>query len=346
MAKAAGYTPAKKGGRLNHKDIKKKKGGYNKGLVFIFIGAFTTALIIAYMAFIYFNTQARIKRSFENGEYPEAIQQINYLLKENPGDAFALKYKGMIYLQLALNQDMLSLDESKTLEYSIKSLDKVLASGIKEHCQSDTYFFLGLDYFLMGDQYFEDSLRFLEKALAEDRKDNRVKSYLKGRNIRLRFNSKLYNITLYGLTGYVAYSLERYHLASSYFEKAVKEDGAVVIYHLYLALAYRQQGIYDKALEELEIVLHREKRKDVVEQAYLTMADIYTSKKDYGQSEKYIKLAQEISSSADSYYLLGLIYETRGQVATAMKHWRKSLSLDGDHDLARKKLIRYGRKYK
>ncbi|MDH5682346.1 MAG: tetratricopeptide repeat protein [Spirochaetota bacterium] len=346
MANSSSYGLVKKGGRLNLKDLRNKKDGYNKNLVFIFVASFLAALLIAYMAFIYFNTQARIKRLVGDGEYPEAIQQINSILKENPQDLFGLKYKGMIYLKLALNQDMLSLDESKTLEYSIKSLNQVLKSGNKEYSQSDTYFFLGLDYFLMGDQYFEESLKCLEKALELDRKDHLVKKYLKENGLRLRFNSRLYSITLYGLTGYVAFSLERYHLASSYFEKAVQEEGSVVIYHLYLALAYRQQGIYDKALEGLEIVLHREKKKDIVEQAYLTMADIYTSKKEYSQAEKYIKLAQELSSSADSYYLLGLIYETRGQIATAVKHWRKTLSLDGDHDLARKKLVRYGKKYK
>ncbi|MDH4129432.1 MAG: hypothetical protein OEV44_11785, partial [Spirochaetota bacterium] len=281
--------------------------------------------------------------------YSEAIQLVNELLKENPRNPFALKSKGKIYFLILLNQDIELDDSELALHNSIDSLYKLLNTKSDEHIVSDVYFFLGVSYFIMGSDYYNKSLDNLENSAKLNSKDFKVNEFLKTHGyksqlINMRLDNDFYSISLNGLIAYIAYEIGEYDKSINYFQIAAQEKQTSIIYHFYLSKAYRNQKLYDKAIEELKIVIHKAKRKDLIMQSYFQLSNIYTIKKDFAQAEIYIKKSQEINLSAESFYQFGLIYEAQGKITIAAEYWKKALKINSRHNKSRLKIIRYEKK--
>ncbi len=344
--------PIKSYKKDNLKIINPKKTPYNKKKVFILLAVIGLVIII-FLGNFFWNDEARIERALENhetSEYQATKILIQDLLKENPKDPFALKAQGKYYLMIALEKNLDVLEESNLLKKSIASFEKIviLGNGQSQGIKSDLYFFMGLAYFLIGRRGYEHSLYYLERSVELDQKDQEVTDYVQENGLHIHMDNKSYSISLYGLLGLVSYQLNESDRTISYLNKAVKEKDAVVIYHYYLGLAYKDLGIYEKALEELEIVINKEKDTILLEKSYFKISSIYLLKKEYNQSIRYIKKAQKLylSPPADSYYRLGLVYEAKKQNAKAIKYWRKAVQLNKKHSKAWRKLVRYEQKFK
>ncbi len=348
--------PIKSYKKDNLKIINQKKPPFNKKKIVILF-ALIGFILITSLAYFYLNDEARIERaldSHETGEHPKAISLIQGLLKDNPFNTFALKAQGRYYLMQALKKNLDDLEESSLLKKSIASLEKILTlkkvstDGQSQSIKSDVYFFMGLTYFLIGQRGYEQSLYYLERCVELDQKDQEVSDYLEDHGLHFRMGNKTYSISLYGLLGLISQQLNESDRAINYLNKAVKEKDAVVIYHLYLALSYKDLGIYDKALEELEIVINKESEPRLLEKSYYILSSIYLLKKEYNQSVRYIKKAQKLypSPQAESYYRLGLVYEAKKQNAKAIKYWRKAVQLNKKHTKAWRRLVRFEQKFK
>ncbi len=344
------YYPIKSYKKDNLKIINPKKTSYNKKKVFIFF-VFIGFVMIISLGYFYLNDNARINRALDSHEtsgYPKARGLIQDLLKEDPKDPFALKAQGKYYLMIALERNLDDLEESSVLKKSIASFEKILQNEQSKTIKSDVFYFMGLAYFLMGQRAYVQSLQYLERSIELNQKDREVTDYIQEHGLHIHMGSRTYSISLYGLLGYISFQLNESDRAISYFKEAVKEKDAVVIYHLYLALAYKDLAIYDKAIEKLEIVINKEKQIGILEQSYYILSSIYLIKKEYNQSIRYIKKAQKLNPSppAESYYQLGLVYEAKKQNAKAIKYWRKAVRLNRKHSKAWRKLVRYEQKFK
>ncbi|WP_407429036.1 tetratricopeptide repeat protein, partial [Treponema sp.] len=69
------------------------------------------------------------------------------------------------------------------------------------------------------------------------------------------------------------------------------------------------------------------------------MGKIFLEREQFDDAEKEFNLILEKNeNSADAYYGLGVIYESRGDSAKARSEWRKALRIQNNHALALKKI--------
>lgn len=342
------YFPSKNFKKNNIRVIKRKRIPFSRNKLFLaltfILVLFITLLILGYS---YFNNEARITRYIEEKKYAEALKIIKSVLNKENNNAFALKAKASIYFLYSTNHDYLKQNNSSYIDITIESLKKLIKTNNKEYLNSDIYFMLGYSFFLKSannEDLLKKALFFLEKSVDLNIQDQKILNYINN-PIWLSINNRKYTISFNGLLGYISYQLEEYDRAISYFEKSVKEKSAEVIYHLYLALAYTKIENYDKAVDEFETVILKEKNADVKMSSYFYLSNIFLKKNEYQLARKYIFEAQKYKTSAEGYYKLGITYEEDNQIQTAMKYWKKAIQLDKDHDGARRKLIRYEKKF-
>ncbi|HCS21247.1 MAG TPA: hypothetical protein DIW47_11920 [Bacteroidetes bacterium] len=106
---------------------------------------------------------------------------------------------------------------------------------------------------------------------------------------------------------------------------------------LNLGIAYKQQGIYDKALNKLfEATEHFEKQKDLqyLSSAYNTIANIFRIEKRYAKSLEYhghaLNLRREVQYDkgiAGSLNNIGAVYMDQGKYDSALSYFHQSLTL-------------------
>ncbi len=333
--------PSKSIHKLKIKNLVKN----NKKLLKLMI--ISSLLILPISLYYYLNTHSQINRLIKNKNYTKAIKLINNLLKKNANDPFALKAKGQVYFITTL-YNLNPNDNEKLLDQSIKFL-LLLQKNNKEYIKSDTYFFIGCLHFIkaqlyQNEYYYTDALKYLKKSYKLNQKDKETKKYIKENGFKLPLNEKLYSISLLGLIGYISYNTGDYNKAVLYFEKAVKEKSSPYIYYLYLALAYKEMDNYNKAIENMLIVINNEKKTDILEQSYYILSKIFILKKEYSKAEKYIKKIQQLFLTAESYYQLGLIYEAKNNLDKAIGFWKSAIKKDPNHSGSIQKLLQFVKK--
>lgn len=108
---------------------------------------------------------------------------------------------------------------------------------------------------------------------------------------------------------------------------------------LSIAEQYHNVG-QDIAAEQYLFRISQEcKDEQIVLKSHLLLGSIYLAREEFDDAEEeFNAILEKNENSADAYYGLGVVYESRGEAAKARAEWRKALRIQGNHPLALKKM--------
>lgn len=112
-------------------------------------------------------------------------------------------------------------------------------------------------------------------------------------------------------------------------ERVVEMDGDFAIARVYLALGYFGQHVYEKALQQLNLVAVGQNDPLVLSVVHHTLGQIYAAQGDYVRAaEEFKQTAAYSRDFADAYYNLGICQYHEGQMKDALASFLKVLEFD------------------
>jgi len=286
-------------------------GGTVYSVFFLDIMSVTTRLLTTYR--LVFNDFRFIEKNLENGNYTVVINDGTPLLSKKPYNPRLLRYLGEAYYYISSN--LTGNEKDEILAQSIRLLRKSFVLS-EEHVIPKYYFILGMAYFDRGAKYYELAAKYLTQAIKN--------GYV---------NDKSYEII-----GLCCYRLKVYDSAISYFKKAM-EVSKKDITRLFLASSLKEKRMYKSALEEFDYLIKNTSDDAIREEALSQSAWIDFQEERYGEAKIKLDKVLKIDSNSDfAHYLLGCIYEKKGDIISARKEWRTALRINPKNIDAIKKL--------
>jgi tetratricopeptide (TPR) repeat protein len=235
-------------------------------------------------------------------------------LAARPLDSFYLSFLGLasFYKGMDLPEGE---DRAALVDEAVVSLRKALASG-GSMPRAQVEYVLGKAYFIKGDSYYDESVKYLELSIAS--------GYIAA-------DSREYLALAYSGIG----DKER---AVKSFESALDKSRAELLL-IAAAKAYSDDGQGVKAEALLLEALANGKDELAKENARFALGDIYRSRGDLAKAQaQYEQILSKDAASAEAHFRLGLVYQTMGDPIKARAEWRKAVSIDPMHAAARQKL--------
>jgi tetratricopeptide (TPR) repeat protein len=207
-------------------------------------------------------------------------------------------------------------EKEESLDSAIRYLRKSIVLSRLEDVLNKTYYLLGMSYFRKGSMYYELAAEYLKKSLDSGYRDE----------------------SLYEILGYCYYQLGAFDDAIAFLESA-RIEAPRDIARLYLVFAYRDKGMYESALQELEYLINNTQDDVIRNEAVSVLIWIDFQEERYENAKQSIlSILETNDSSAFAHFWLGNIYEKEGDLISARKEWRKTLKLDPKHIGAIEKL--------
>jgi tetratricopeptide (TPR) repeat protein len=263
---------------------------------------------------VVFNDYRFLQKNLEAGNYNVVIHEGLPYLEKRPYNARLMRYIGEAYYYIATA--LTGPEKEESIEKSIQYLRKGLVLSSFDDVLMKSFFMLGMSYFKKGAHYYELAVEYLEKALRAGYKDD----------------------SIYEIVGYCYYKLGVLDDAIVYLNKA-NEIAPKDIDRLFIAHAYKDKGLFESALKELDYLVENTQDDAILEEAYSVLVWI-----DF-QEERYDKVRENIDrvlklneNSAYAHFWLGNIYEKEGDLISARKEWRHTLKLNSKHIGAIEKL--------
>jgi len=287
-------------------------GGVFYSIFFLDIYSLYVRIVDLYR--IVFNDYTFLEKQLQSGNYNVVIHEGEPYLDKRPLNPRLLRYLGESYYYIS--GSLAGTEKDESLNRAIIYLRKGLVLSRFEDIRAKNYFILGMAYFKKGPLYYELAAEYLKTALEKGYSDN----------------------SMYEVLGFCYYKLGVPERAIQYLEKAkalTRKD----IVSLYLALSYKDHGLFESAVKELEYLIKNTQDQTILEEAYSIIAWI-----DF-QEERYDEAAQNLNQvlilnpdSAYAHFWLGNIYEKKGDLISARKEWRTTLKIDPKHIGAIEKL--------
>jgi len=287
-------------------------GGAFYSIFFLDIYSLYTWFIDRYR--IVFNDYTFLEKNLQSGNYNVVIHEGGPYLEKRPLNPRLLRYLGESYYFISGSLSGNEKDES--INRAIMYLRKGIVLSHFEDVLDKSYYILGMAYFKKGPVYYELAAEYLKKAIEGGYIDN----------------------FLYEVLGFCYYKLGVPEKAIKYLEKAKTITDKDIV-SLYLGLSYKDQGLYQSAVKELEQLIENTKDKTILEEAYSVLAWIDFQEERYEQATQNLNQVLQINpDSAYAHFWLGNIYQKKGDLISARKEWRTTLKIDPKHIGAIEKL--------
>jgi tetratricopeptide (TPR) repeat protein len=255
-----------------------------------------------------------LEKNLEAGNYNIVIHEGLPYLEKKPNNPRLLRYLGESYYYIS--SSLTEGEKEESINNAILYLRKGIALSRFGEVLTKSYFILGMSYFKKGTSYYELAVEYLKKALDDGYKDKGISELL----------------------GYCYYKLGAFDEAITYLEKA-KDESPKDVTRLYLAHAYKDKGMYESALKELNFLIEGSEDPAIVEEAYAATIWIDFKEERFDNVRKNIESLLKINpGSAFAHYWLGNLYEREGNLLAARKEWRETLKIDPKHIGAIEKL--------
>lgn len=313
---------------LHTREIFKRKGKFFKKLA---IFACLAAVITTGAFFVIRSVDSKIKNGnsilnlkskWKVYDYQSVYDISSVILYEKPFNTTALTYLGYSSFFLAVSQTDL-VQSLALLDQSINSLRLALL-GAKFTAVPQIEYMLGKAYFYKNLQssyyYYSDlAVHYLLKAKTDGYKADDIPELLG---------------LCYASLGMTMESI------SAFTEALLVRESDILL--LSIAEQYHNAGQDNAAEQYLFRISQNCKDEQIVLKSHLLMGTIYLEREQYDEAEKEFNLILEKNeNSADSYYGLGVIYESQGDLVKARSEWRKALRIQNNHPLALKKMADY-----
>lgn len=152
------------------------------------------------------------------------------------------------------------------------------------------------------------------------------------------------NATVHTNLGYVYLKMKDHRKAISEFQTAIKLDPKTTAAYYNLGVAYYETGETDLAVKNLKTAAEQapERNKAL---AYFKLAEIYKEKKMYDQAIDAVqKSIQDNATLWNTYFLLGQLYEAKGNKDLALEQYKKAELFNANDPNIQEALKRLGEK--
>lgn len=313
---------------LQTREVFKKKNHFFKKLIVC------TGLAVVISSAFYFawraidskisngNSIINLKSKWKVYDYQQVYDISSAILYKSPFNITARTYNGYASFFLAVSNS----DVEQSLSYldeSINSL-RIALQGARFGAVSQIEYMLGKAYFykdLHSSYYYYADLAvyYLLKSKKDGYKADDIPELL-------------------GLS-YASLGMTMESI-SAFTEALLIHESDILL--LSIAEQYHNVGQNNAAEQYLFRISQDCKDEQIVLKSHLLMGNIYLEREQYEDAEKEFNLILEKNeNSADSYYGLGVIYESQGDLVKARSEWRKALRIQNNHPLALKKMADY-----
>lgn len=313
---------------LQTREIFKRKSQFLKRLlVFVCIVVLlSTAVFFAYRAIDSKinkgNSFINLKSKWNEYDYQGVYDISSAILYKKPFNIRARTYNGYAAFFLAVSQSDV-VQALAYLEESINSL-RIALQGARFGAVSQIEYMLGKAYFYKNLQssyyYYADlAIHYLLKSKKDGYKADDIPELL-------------------GLT-YASLGMTMESI-SAFTEALLVRESDILL--LSIAEQYHAVGQNNAAEQYLFRISQECKDEQIILKSHLLMGNIYLEREQFDDAEKEFNLILEKNeNSADAYYGLGVIYESKGDMVKARSEWRKALRIQNNHPLALKKMADY-----
>lgn len=130
------------------------------------------------------------------------------------------------------------------------------------------------------------------------------------------------------------YSQKKYDLALENFLITIKNEYNSLSSAYYLGLIYEIKGDYDKSIDFFILSINIIQKSGKIDFNFLSflykkIGILYSFKKEFGFSKKYLLRALEYNlNDSDIYYWLGFVFYNEGDYQNALEYWKKGANLN------------------
>ncbi len=264
-------------------------------------------------------TRTQVLALWEASDWQAVIQTCDQALLQAPLDPFSLGMKGVasFYRSLALpeGEERTAMNDS-----SIISLRKALATqqqpDSKRMPKGELEYILAKAYFQKGDSYYDLAALSMTRSAADGYDADDSHEYL---------------AMSYSRMGQVKPAIDEFGKAMASSQNPIIRIAAAKEY-LKLEDFDRAEGLLIEASASKEDAVARESARALLANLYLTRSRLSLFEVQVGA------MLAENPDSAEAHYLMGLLFQARGDPVHARAEWRKAVSLDPMHAAARQKL--------
>jgi tetratricopeptide (TPR) repeat protein len=254
--------------------------------------------------------------------FEDAEKLARMLYEKDPLDVRALLLMGRNAFRKAFRFDNEKNDKTEEgwdlYKVAVESMKKAILLDKQGIVTSADYFILGFAYLRKGDQFYEDSLQFLNQAESLNSNDFIL---IKGKDPIARFD------TMRQMMGYLNYHLGRYTNAIRYYHEANKKPN--VLNYAYIGLCELAMGQYSNAFKTFEIVQKHANQAalKLFAAKQLAWAGFYLG--DHETARGWFEKSVSMDTNyAEGYYWLGKMAELKKDPVAARAFWQRSLEAD------------------
>jgi tetratricopeptide (TPR) repeat protein len=234
-----------------------------------------------------------------------------------PLDAFYLGFSGLasFYKGVELPEGE---ERAALMDQAITAIRKALVPGAHggNLPKPELEYVLGKAYYNKGEAYWDETVKYLEASIKDGYLGQDSREYLAVAYAGLGNNQK---------------AIDNFNAALS----RKKSDLLLIA----TARAYVNAGQTDRAESLLLEALSLSSDALAREKCRFILADIYNGRGEAAKAKDQLNLViTENPDSADAHYQLGLVYQKEGDPIHARAEWRRAVSIDPMHALARQKL--------
>lgn len=287
-------------------------GGILYTIFFLDFYSLYTRLVDLYR--VLFNDYKFLERNLESGNYNMVINEGSPYLSKKPYNARLNRYIGEAYYYISTS--LTGEENEEAIERAIIYLRKGIVLSRFDELLTKSNYILGMAYFQKGPYFYELAVENLNKALDSGYNDP----------------------ALYDMLGVGFYKLGVFDEAIKYLKKS-EELNPKDINKLFLSYAYRDKGLNESAVKELNRLIKNSGDEAILEEAYSVLAWIDFQEGRLEQARNNLKNILTLNeNSSYAHFWLGNVYEMEKDLISARKEWRTALKIDPKHVGAIEKL--------
>lgn len=254
----------------------------------------------------------------QSGNYNEAINVYENIIRIKHDHFYALHYLGVSYLQLG------NFDEA------IKYIKKALHFNPYD---SNMHYNLGIAY--QSKKLFDEALRAYHKSIElnpnnadayvnigiifkeNERIEEAILYYRKALHLNPEHLAALYNL------GYALQIQRQFDEAIACFQKTLQINPRLIAAYQNLGCIYQEKGLLEKAIDCFQSILQI---NSSFLDAYIALGMLFHAKGLLDDASSYFRKAIKLKAdSANAYYGLGIILNQMGKTDEALNNFKKAL---------------------